>query len=141
MPELNDSIRVSDLRMRFQLRQPKSYYRLQVGVVDPAGNFELVEEINNPGTGMTAVEVDFSKYTGEGHRIAFKNILRNSATYDYSYNYIDDIELDYRVVSGVLRASGAVHGDFRGFHGRHVVRDWGGAGVLGSGGHDSVSER
>ena len=44
-------------------------------------------------TGMTAVEVDFSKYTGSGRRIAFKNILRNSATYDYSYNYIDDIKL------------------------------------------------
>ena len=93
MPSLSEEIDISRLRMTFQLRQPKSFYRLQVGVLDGQGNFELVEEINNSGTGMTEVTVDFTGYTGSGRRIAFTNILRNAANYDYSYNYIDDIEL------------------------------------------------
>ena len=102
MPSLAEDIDISKLKMTFQLRQPQAFYRLQVGLLDAEGNFELVEEINNAGTGMTEVVVDFAGYAGSGRRIAFKNILRNAANYDYSYNYIDDIVLEYKSLSCVI---------------------------------------
>ena len=97
MPEFAEDVDVKELTLSFSLRQAKSFYRLEVGVVDAAGNFVVVEEINNPSTSMEDVTVDFSTLDGEGtgKRIAFHNILRNSANYDYSYNYIDDINLYY----------------------------------------------
>ena len=98
MPEFAEDVDVKELTLSFSLRQAKSFYRLEVGVVDAAGNFVAVEEINNPGTSIERdVTVDFSTLEGEGtgKRIAFHNILRNSAKYDYSYNYIDDINLYY----------------------------------------------
>ena len=95
MPELGADIPVSNLTMTFNLRQPKSVYRLQVGVVDNQGNFEAVKTINNATTGTEGVTVNFSSYTGNGHRIAFRNTLSKGSTLDYSINYIDDIELDY----------------------------------------------
>ena len=102
MPALDESVDIGKLKMTFQLRQPQSFYRLQVGMVNENGDFDMMEEINNPGTGMTEVVVDFTGYSGNGRRIAFKNILRNSANYDYSYNYIDDITLEYKTVSCVI---------------------------------------
>ena len=95
MPELSADIPVSSLTMTFNLRQPKSVYRLQVGVVDNQGNFEAVKTINNATTGTEGVTVNFSNYAGNGHRIAFRNTLSKGSTLDYSINYIDDIELDY----------------------------------------------
>ena len=98
MPEFAENINVKELTLTFKLRQAKWFYRLEVGVVDAEGNFVVVEEINNNGsTSMEEVTVDFSSLEGDGFdkRIAFHNILRNSANYDYSYNYIDDIELNY----------------------------------------------
>ena len=80
--------------MSFYLRQPKSFYRLQVGVMNANNEFELVEEINNTSTEIEQVTVDFSNYTGHGRRIAFRNVLGNGANYNYSYNYIDDIKLE-----------------------------------------------
>ena len=95
MPELSDEIPVSDLTMTFSLRQPKSVYRLQVGVVNDAGEFKVVRTINNASTGIESITVDFSNYTGNGHRIAFRNTLAKGSNLAYSYNYIDDIVLDY----------------------------------------------
>ena len=96
MPELNvQGARIQDLKMSFQLRQPQTFYCLQVGVVNAEGEFEVVKEICNTTTGMEPVTVNFSSYAGNGNRIAFRNMLRNSANYAYSYNYIDDIVLDY----------------------------------------------
>ena len=94
MPELSSDIDVNTLTMTFQLRQPKTFYRLQVGVVDADSNFELVEEINNATLEMEPVSVDFADYTGTGHRIAFRNVLKGKR-YEYSYNYIDDIRINY----------------------------------------------
>ena len=94
MPALDADISVSALTMTFNLRQPKTSYRLQVGVVDADSNFVMVEEINNMGTEIEPVSVDFTGYTGTGHRIAFRNVLKGKR-YEYSYNYIDDIRIDY----------------------------------------------
>ena len=41
------------------------------------------------------MECGFSNYTGDGTRIAFRNVLKNGVNYDYSYNYIDDIAFAY----------------------------------------------
>ena len=96
---LMDNVDVAALTMTFNLRQPKTVYRLQVGVINPEGEFELVKEINNSGTEMEQVEVDFSSFTGNGNRIAFRNTLRNGTNLDYSINYIDDIQLSYNSLS------------------------------------------
>ena len=95
MPALDDLMDVTALKMTFNLRQPKAVYRLQVGVINAQGVFEKVKEINNSGTEMEEVTVDFSGYTGDGNRIAFRNSLSKSSSLDYSINYIDDIALTY----------------------------------------------
>jgi hypothetical protein len=97
MPELI-GIDVADLTMTLNLRQPNSLYRLQVGVVDNQGNFMPVKTLKCNGTSMQPKTVNFAHYQGNGHRIAFRNILvpgtRMSTDYfDYSINYIDDILL------------------------------------------------
>ena len=95
MPALDEDIPVSGLTMTFNLRQPNAIYRLQVGVVNANGEFKVVKTINNSSTGTESVTVNFSNYTGSGHRIAFRNVLTSGSTLDYSINYIDDIALDY----------------------------------------------
>ena len=101
MPELRQDVNINELSMTFQLRQGSAIYRLQVGVVNDEGEFEVVETINNASTEIEEVTVDFSSYTGIGRRIAFRNTLKQSSTIDYSTNYIDDIML-------TLLSSGAV---------------------------------
>ena len=98
MPKLSNNINVQALTMTFKLRQPKSVYRLQVGVVDAQGTFTAVKTINNSSTGTESITVDFSSYTGNGKRIAFRNTLSSSSTLDYSVNYIDDINLNFTTV-------------------------------------------
>ena len=93
MPVLREDVSVRDLTMTFNLRQPNSAYRLQVGVVDESGAFTLVKTIKCSGTGIEAKTVDFTNYTGTGHRIAFRNTLVQGSSLDYSINYIDDITI------------------------------------------------
>ena len=93
MPELSEGIEINTLTLSFSLRQPRSIYRLQVGVVNASGEFELVKEIHNASTGVEPVKVELSEYDGDGRRIAFRNVLSGSLGYDYSINYIDDVML------------------------------------------------
>ncbi len=95
MPSLDENVPVNALKMTFNLRQPKAVYRLQVGVVNENGVFKVVKTINNASTGKEPVTVDFTDYSGDGHRIAFRNTLAKGSNLDYSYNYIDDIEISY----------------------------------------------
>ena len=95
MPALDEDVDISKLTMTMRLRQPKSVYRLQVGVVDNQGTFKLVKTINNASTSTEDVTVNFANYTGSGHRIAFRNTLASGSTLDYSINYLDNITLDY----------------------------------------------
>ena len=99
MPEFLDGYDVSDYTMTLNLRQPKSVYRLQVGLVDEEGNFTVVKTLKS-GTTMEEKTVDFSGWGGYGNRIAFRNTLvpgtgRSTDYLDYSINYIDDINLTY----------------------------------------------
>ncbi len=105
-PVLGDDINVNDLTMTFQLRQPKSIYRLQVGLVDEQNNFTPLKTIKCTGTDMQEFTLNFGELMNNltedvvfPSRIAFRNTLVPGAGMDvnyldYSYNYIDDIVLD-----------------------------------------------
>ena len=95
MPEFQTGYNVSDFTMTFNLRQPQSIYRLQVGVVDEEGNFTPVQTLKCNSTTFEVKTVSFQGYTG---RIAFRNTLvpgagMSTEYLDYSINYIDDIKL------------------------------------------------
>ena len=91
MPALSDAISLHRVKLEMYLRQPRSYYALEVGVWEDDNIFVPVATFNNNNTGVEFVECDFSGYTGSGHRIAFRNLNSNGDA--YSYNYIDDITL------------------------------------------------
>ena len=102
MPEFNGD--VSTLQLSFFLRQPHAKYQLQVGVMNSltdVASFTPVATINNSSTGVVPVSVDFSSYTGNGHYIAFRNILASGYSGNYSYNYIDDITLSLAASKGL----------------------------------------
>ena len=106
MPSLDAvDANISDLSLSMYLRQPNTAYTLEVGVwesgsnSEEAGVFVPVHVFNNKTTDVTFVECDFSSYTGNGGRIAFRNTLGGGKTWSYSYNYIDDITLDNGVVA------------------------------------------
>ena len=95
MPELSDEIEIplNQVKLEMYLRQPRTYYRLQVGVWEEDGTFVPVATFNNSSTDVEFVECDFSNYSGSSRRIAFRNVLANGYSYNYSYNYLDDITL------------------------------------------------
>ena len=90
MRELDESVDMTTVQLAMSLRQPNKCYQLEVGVWD-GENFEPVAVFNNPTTEITRVFCDFTNYTGNGHRIAFRNTLNSGAAYNYSYNYIDEL--------------------------------------------------
>ena len=98
MPEFGGD--VNTLQLSFYLKQTQTKYRLQVGVMTDladASTFVPVVTFNNTSTTANVLRtVDFSTYSGNGHYIAFRNILASGQTGDYSINYIDDLTLDVR---------------------------------------------
>jgi hypothetical protein len=102
LPELNEDedFDIHHVRVLMNVRQPNKNYQLQVGVWEPVpgaegGYFVPVALVNNATTDYEFVECGFSNYTGNGTRIAFRNVLGGGMTWDYSYNYIDDIAFVY----------------------------------------------
>ena len=96
MPALPANVNLNDLNLSMYLRQANAAYRLEVGVWDDqTQTFEAVQLLNNSTTNVEPVSCDFSGYTGNGRRIAFRNVLADGAHYNYSYNYLDDITLSY----------------------------------------------
>ena len=93
MPAIASEIPMNTLKMEMFMRQSQLYYRLQVGVLEDNGAFTLVQTLNNSSTSVEPVEVDFSTYSGSGHRIAFRNVLLEGYTQDGSYFYLDDISI------------------------------------------------
>ena len=92
LPHFNQP--VNELMLKFWLKQSATSYQLAVGVMtDPsdASTFVPVDTINNTSTSYEYVEVLLNNYTGNGQYIAFRNIT--TASYSYSYNYIDDFEV------------------------------------------------
>ena len=97
MPYFMEDENISSLHLSMYLRQPNEFYTLEVGVWDPQNaEFTPVATFDNPTSDVTFVECDFSSYEGpEYGRIAFRNTLKGSKTWNYSYNYIDDVTLDH----------------------------------------------
>ena len=100
MPEFVDGYSVGDFTMTFNLRQPKSIYRLQVGLVDEQGEFHALKTFKcSNTTDMQEMTMSFADYDcSAGSRVAFRNTLvpgtgRRTDYLDYSINYIDDINL------------------------------------------------
>ena len=95
MPAIDTNI--SALQMGFWVKQTSTNYRMIVGVMsdlEDETTFVPVDTIINSTTSASEYhEVLFSNYTGNGHYIAFRNIT--PASYNYSYNYIDDITVDF----------------------------------------------
>ena len=90
---------ISELRLDFYLKQPQTKYQLQVGVVVGRYNrFIPVTTINNSSTNYEHVTIDFHDSINEYvyNNIAFRNVLADGSTGDYSINYIDDLTLDIR---------------------------------------------
>ena len=105
MPALDQDIQVNNLTMTLNVRQPNSLYRLQVGLVDEEGTFTPGKTLNCSGTTSQPFMVNFRGHSSG--RIAFRNILApgtGMATdyLDYSYNYIDDIELKEVDCDGIV---------------------------------------
>ena len=92
MPELDEGTAISQVKLEMYLRQANAKYQLQVGVWD-GQNFVQVATFNNSTTDVEHVTCDFSSYTGNGRRIAFRNTLGSGSTVAYSTNYLDDITL------------------------------------------------
>ena len=101
MPEFIEGYSVSDFTMTFNLRQPKSIYRLQVGLVNEEGDFTALKTFKCNGTSLQEMALNFAEYDCTvGSRIAFRNTLvpgtgMSTEYLDYSINYIDDINLTY----------------------------------------------
>ena len=95
----------ANLTMTLNVRQPNSLYRLQIGVWDEeAQEFMPIQTIKCTSTEMEPFTVVIPyENLADGQRIAFRNTLvpgnGMSVDYlDYSYNYIDDINLDFTEV-------------------------------------------
>ena len=103
MPNLSlpEEFSMSQVVMKMYLRQPNAVYQLEVGVLEENGTFVPVTLINNSTTDIEYVVCDFSNYTGNGHRIAFHNVLDNNVNISYSLNYIDDIVLSLPVCGAI----------------------------------------
>ena len=101
MPALAEGLEWSDVKLEMYVRQPNKCYQLEVGVWDEqTESFVPVAVVNNSGTGIEEFSCNFSNYSGNGRRIAFRNSLNGGANYAYSYNYIDDITLSLNEPSG-----------------------------------------
>ena len=104
MPAYEGDVR--DLQLSFYVRQTQAKYQLQVGVMTDLSNastFVPVATINNTSTTTSVLRtVNFASYTGNGHYIAFRNILAAGQTGDYSCNYIDDLTLSMAGAKGAM---------------------------------------
>ena len=94
MPQLADTVDMSRVQLSMSVRQPNVRYQLYVGVW-AEGEFYPVALVNNASTSHELFECDFSNYDGPAGRIAFRNVLSSGKALDYSYNYLDDIEVSY----------------------------------------------
>ena len=90
LPEMELDYGIQNVHLEMYVRQPNANYQLQVGVWN-GQEFTPVALVNNSGTDYEFVQVSFSNYEGDANRIAFRNTLNGGFTWDYSYNYIDDI--------------------------------------------------
>ena len=92
LPEFDESIDISSLRINFKLRKTSAAYHLKVGVMtDPSDKNTFVEVARvSPSTTSSwqTFKIDFYSYTGQGHFIAFASDTSSS-----NYMYLDDVSV------------------------------------------------
>ena len=95
LPAMDTNINL--LQMNFWVRQTAASYRLVVGVMSDLADettFVPIDTIICSSTSATEEHtVFFNNYTGNGRYIAFRNIT--TSTNSYSYNYIDDVSVNF----------------------------------------------
>jgi hypothetical protein len=94
LPEVDETLDLSLLRLSFKLRKTSAAYHLKVGVMtDPSDKNSFVE-VARVSPSATSVwedfEVEFYNYTGTGHFITFASDTASSNTM-----YLDDVVLDF----------------------------------------------
>ena len=94
LPEIDESLDLSLLRLSFKLRKTSAAYHLKVGVMTDPNNKNSFVEVARVSPSATSswedFEVEFFNYTGTGRFIAFA-----SDTTASNVMYLDDVELDY----------------------------------------------
>ena len=106
MPELDENVDLSKVRMSMYVRQPFYKYKLQIGVMtdlEDESTFVPVAVVKNSTTSLTYFECGFGaakNITGPGRYIVFKNIGGSEGDL-YCTNYLDDITLTYVDNEGV----------------------------------------
>ena len=94
LPEIDESLDLSLLRLSFKLKKGSAAYHLNVGVMtnpDDKNTFVKLARVSpSTTTSWESFEVEFYNYTGEGRFIAFA-----SDTNATNYLYLDDVVLDY----------------------------------------------
>ena len=94
LPEIDESLDISLLRLSFKLRKTSAAYHLKVGVMTDPNNKNTFVEVARVTPSATSTwqdfEVEFYNYTGEGHFIAFA-----SDTTATNYMYLDDVVLEF----------------------------------------------
>ena len=94
LPEIDETLDLSLLRLSFKLRKTSAAYHLKVGVMtDPNDKNSFVEVARvSPSATSTweEFEVEFYNYTGTGRFIAFASDTASSNTM-----YLDDVVLDF----------------------------------------------
>ena len=94
LPEIDESLDLSLLRLSFKLRKTSAAYHLKVGVMtDPNVKSSFVEVARvSPSATSTweDFEVEFYNYTGTGRFIAFASDTASS-----NYMYLDDVVLEF----------------------------------------------
>ena len=117
MPALSEDVDINHVKLNMMVRQPQSYYKLEVGVMTDLSDestFELVALCDNPTTAKTGFECNFAGYTvPEEHEgplyIAFRNIGVSSED-PHSVNYLDAVVLSYyEGESSTCRITGLSH--------------------------------
>ena len=100
LPEMPTS--VDSLQVKFHdYNTSYSYYGLILGVCDSnttgyEASFVPVDTLLATQAHTNFVSYALASYTGTGRYIALKNFYNSSSyTYDYSYHYIDDVEISY----------------------------------------------
>jgi len=92
LPEFDESIDISTLRVNFKLRKTSAAYHLKVGVMTDPNDKNTFVEIARVSPSATSTwetfKVDFYSYTGQGHFIAFA-----SDTSASNYMYLDDVSV------------------------------------------------
>ncbi|MCR4828016.1 MAG: fibronectin type III domain-containing protein [Bacteroidales bacterium] len=85
---------LDSLQLTFWDYTTSTSYGLEVGVME-GNNFIPLQTISTPTSTHVEYTVYFGNYTGNSRIIAFHNYYTTSSTSNYSYHYIDNVEVDY----------------------------------------------